>query len=94
MARKAARRKPKKEAPRRYRWTDAGAVTSYANSCSLDASAEAVFAHFGIDQRLTRRIVITPALAKQLARLLEKVVREYEERYGKLASTGARQPGG
>jgi hypothetical protein len=60
-------------------------VTSYANSCSLDASAEAVFAHFGIDQRLTRRIAITPALARQLAQLLEKVVREYEERYGKLA---------
>jgi hypothetical protein len=84
MARKAARRKAKKEAPRRYRWIDAGAATSYANSCSLDASAEAVFAHFGIDQRLTRRIVITPSLARQLAALLEKVVRDYEERYGKL----------
>ena len=85
MARKAARRRPSNAQPRRYRWDDAGAVTSYANSCSLDASAEAVFAHFGIDQRLTRRIVITPALAKRLAALLGKVVRDYEERYGQLA---------
>ena len=85
MARKAARRRPRNAQPRRYRWTDAGAVTSYANSCSIDASAEAVFAHFGIDQRLTRRIVVTPALAKRLAALLRKVVRDYEERYGQLA---------
>lgn len=85
MARKAARRKPKNAEPRRYRWTDAGAVTSYANSCSLDASAEAVFANFGIDRRLSRRIVITPALAKRLAALLTKVVRDYEAQYGTLS---------
>jgi hypothetical protein len=85
MARKAGPRKPRNPEPRRYRWTRAGAVTSYANSCSLDASAEAVLAHFGIDQRLTRRIVITPALAKRLAALLTKVVRDYEARYGTLS---------
>jgi len=85
MARKAGRRRPSNPEPRRYRWNDAGAVTSYANSCSLDASAEAVFAHFGIDQRLTRRIVITPALAKRLAALLAKVVRDYEAQYGALS---------
>ena len=85
MARKAARRRPSNAQPRRYRWDDAGAVTSYANSCSLDASAEAVFAHFGIDQRLTRRIVITPALAKRLAALLGKVVKDYEAQYGTLS---------
>ena len=85
MARKAGKRRPRKAQPRRYRWTDSGAVTSYANSCSLDASAEAVFAHFGIDQRLTRRIVITPILAKRLAALLRKVVRDYETQYGPLS---------
>ena len=85
MARKAGRRKPRNAESRRYRWTDAGAVTSYANSCSLDASAEAVFAHFGIDRRLSRRIVITPALAKRLAALLAKVVRDYEAQYGTLS---------
>ena len=84
MARKAARRRPSKADPRRYRWNDAGAVTSYANSCSLDLSAEAVFAQFGIGRRLTRRIVITPAMAKRLAALLGKVVRDYEARYGTL----------
>lgn len=84
MARKAGRRKPRNAEPRRYRWIDAGAVTSYANSCSLDASAEAVFASFGIEQRLTRRIAITPALAKRLGLLLAKVLREYEARYGAL----------
>ena len=44
-----------------------------------------MFAHFGIDARLTRRIVVTPALAKRLAAVLAKVVREYEARYGALA---------
>jgi hypothetical protein len=85
MARKAARRRPRKAQPRPYRWVDTGALTSYANSCSLDASAEAVFAHFGIDRRLSRRIVITPALAKRLAALLRKVVRDYEAQYGALS---------
>ena len=85
MARKAGRKRSRNAEPRRYRWDDAGAVTSYANSCSLDASEEAVFAHFGIDQRLTRRIVITPALAKRLAALLRKVVRNYEAQYGTLS---------
>jgi hypothetical protein len=85
VARKAGRRRARNAEPRRYRWNDAGAVTSYANSCSFDASAEAVFAHFGIDQRLTRRIVFTPALAKRLAALLGKVVRDYEAQFGTLS---------
>jgi hypothetical protein len=60
-------------------------VTSYANSCSLDASAEAVFAQFGIGRRLTRSIVITPRMAKRLAALLAKVVRDYEAQFGTLS---------
>lgn len=87
MARRApprkARRKPAQ--PVEYRWIETGAPTAYANSCSLEASADAVFAHFGVDERLTRRIVLPPVLAKRLARLLAKVVSEYEERFGKLA---------
>jgi hypothetical protein len=89
MARKAPARKakPKPEGTgrARYRWSDAGAASAYANSCSLEHSADAVFAHFGIDQRLTRRIVMTPAMAKRLARLLAQVVRDYERAFGELA---------
>jgi Protein of unknown function (DUF3467) len=86
MARRAPARRAKRERPSRlrYRWIDAGATTSYANSCSLESTAEVVFAHFGIDARLTRRIAITPAMAKRLAGLLAKVVSEYEERFGEL----------
>ena len=90
MARKAPRRRAKAQrgaAPageRRYQWVDTGARTAYANSCSLQSSAEAVFAHFGIDERLEHRIVISPTMAKRLAALLAKIVNDYEARYGEL----------
>ena len=86
MARKAARRRAKAQraVERPYRWVDTGARTAYANSCSLESSAEAVFAHFGMDERLSQRIVISPAMAKRLAALLAKIVKDYEARYGEL----------
>ena len=86
MARKAARRRAKAQRPveRQYRWVDTGARTAYANSCSLQSSPEAVFAHFGIDERLQRRILISPSMAKRLAALLAKTVRDYEARFGEL----------
>jgi hypothetical protein len=68
----------------RYRWDDAGATTTYANSCSFSSAERAVVASFGIDSRLTRRIVITPAMAKRLARLLRGVMDDYELRFGEL----------
>ena len=43
-----------------------------------------MFAHFGIDERLSQRIVISPAMAKRLAALLAKIVKDYEARYGEL----------
>ena len=86
MARKAPRRraKPQRAVERQYRWVDTGARTAYANSCSLQSSAEAVFAHFGMDERLSQRIVISPTMAKRLAALLAKIVEDYEARYGEL----------
>ena len=82
MARKATRRRAKTQL--QYRWVDSGARTAYANSCSLQSSAEAVFAQFGIGDRLAQRIVISPTMAKRLAALLAKVVKDYEARYGEL----------
>lgn len=89
MARKAARsakRKPtsRRTSSSRYRWEESAAATAYANSCALQSGEGAVVAHFGIDGRLSRRIVITPAMAKRLARLLRSVVEDYERRFGKL----------
>ena len=86
MARKAPPRRAKAQraGERRYRWVDTGARTVYANSCSLQSSPEAVFAHFGIDERLERRIAISPAMAKRLAALLAKTVQDYEARFGEL----------
>lgn len=43
-----------------------------------------MFAHFGIDERLSQRIVISPTMAKRLAALLAKIVKDYEARYGEL----------
>lgn len=73
----------RKVAPR-YRWDDAGAATAYANSCSFSSGEGAVVARFGIDGRLTRSIVISPAMAKRLARLLRSVVEDHERRFGVL----------
>jgi hypothetical protein len=80
----AARKTAPAAAAPRYRWEDAGAATAYANSCSLASTEHAVVARFGIDGRLSRRIMITPAMAKRLAGLLRRVVEDYERRFGEL----------
>lgn len=59
-------------------------TTVYANVCDLRSTAEAVVALFGMDSQLTRRIVISPAMAKRLARLLARVVSDYERQFGEL----------
>jgi len=73
-----------RKAPPRYRWDEAGAATAYANSCSFSSGEGAVVARFGIDGRLTRSIVITPSMAKRLARLLRSVVDDHERQFGVL----------
>jgi hypothetical protein len=88
MARKAiGARKAKaagRKAPPRYRWDETGAATAYANSCSFSSGEGAIVARFGIDGRMTRSIVITPSMAKRLARLLRSVVDDHEREFGAL----------
>jgi len=88
-ARPSAKRKATRGGAPSPRW-DAGALqTSYANACALHSTREAVEAFFGIDRRLTHRIVIAPTMAKRLARLLSRVVRDYEREFGELATPPA-----
>ena len=82
-ARRSARRKPEARRPE-PRWDARALETSYANACALHSTREAVEAYFGIDRQLTRRIVIAPAMAKRLAAVLARVVRDYEREFGEL----------
>ncbi len=68
--------------------------SSYANVCTLRSTREEVVALFGINRawnpqettiELTHRVILSPAVAKRLAGLLDSVVQEYEKRFGTLS---------
>jgi hypothetical protein len=70
--------------------------SSYANFCNANSTKEEVVLNFGINNAwdrnetgaveidLRHRIVLSPFAAKRLADLLQKLVGEYESRYGSL----------
>lgn len=76
-------------------WDDTRMNSSYANVCNVLGSREEITLLFGANQAwhsgqkevkvmLSDRIVLNPYAAKRLALLLEKVLKEYENRYGDL----------
>jgi len=82
----------------RVRWDSSNLQSSYANVCSVTSTREEVVLNFGINQawergqtemeiQLTNRIILSPFAAKRMAEGLNKLLDEYESRYGKL-STG------
>lgn len=75
------------------RWDDARAKRTYANECNVATGGDEFVVSFGVEQapqaggagggiEVTRRIVLTPHVAKRLAVLLDRVVREQESRFG------------
>lgn len=73
----------------------AGLKSSYANFANANATREEVVLSFGLNQdwdraraalhiELEHRVVMSPFAAKRFARLLDRLVREYEDRYGEL----------
>jgi hypothetical protein len=69
--------------------------SSYANFCNANSTKEEVVLNFGINNSwdrnggaveidLRHRIVLSPFAAKRLSDLLQKLVGEYESRYGSL----------
>jgi hypothetical protein len=76
-------------------WDDTRMNTSYSNVCNVLGSREEITLLFGANQAwhsgqkevkvmLSDRIVLNPYAAKRLAGLLDRVLKEYEARYGQL----------
>lgn len=75
------------------RWDESRARRAHANECAVSASREQFVISFGVGQapqpgqgvalvEVAQRVGMTPYVAKQLAVLLDRVLREYEARYG------------
>jgi hypothetical protein len=80
-------------------WDDTRMSTSYSNVCNVLGSREEITLLFGANQAwhsaqkevkvmLSDRIVLNPYAAKRLSTLLERVLKEYESRYGELKLEG------
>ncbi len=85
--------------PTKVVWDDSRMNTSYSNVCNVLGSREEITLLFGANQAwhagqkevkvlLSDRIVLNPYAAKRMASLLEKVLKEYETRYGELKVEG------
>ena len=81
--------------PARDRWKTDNVKSSYANFCNASSTREEVVLNFGVSHdwerqpqdmeiELSHRIVLSPFAAKRLSQLLQKLVGEYETRYGEL----------
>ncbi len=78
------------------RWDDSKMRSVYANVCNVSSTQEEVTLLFGTNQawrsgqkevaiELSDRVILSPFAAKRLARLLNSVVEEYENRFGQLS---------
>jgi hypothetical protein len=79
----------------KVKWNTQGLKSSYANVANATSTREEVVLNFGINQgwdrtpgeleiELTHRIILSPFAAKRLAEMLNKLMGEYEARYGAL----------
>jgi hypothetical protein len=96
MAADAGKKGPE---PQKVVWDDTRMSTSYSNVCNVLGSREEITLLFGANQAwhsaqkevkvmLSDRIVLNPYAAKRLSTLLERVLKEYESRYGELKLEG------
>lgn len=76
-------------------WDDSNVNTSYANVCNVLGTREELTMLFGVNQAwhkgqkevrvlVSDRIVLNPYAAKRLQRMLDKVLKEYENVFGEL----------
>jgi len=79
----------------RIRWDSSNMRSAYANVFNVAGTREEIVLFFGMNQawdaaakevtvQLSDRIVLSPFVAKRLSIVLNNVVRDYENRYGKL----------
>ena len=77
-------------------WRDDDMRSTYANVCNVTHTRDEVVVLFGTNRgwkgegqpvtvELSDRMILSPYAAKRLARLLNGVVEQYEQRYGTLA---------
>ncbi len=78
-------------------WDDSQMKSSYANVCNVTGTQEEVVLFFGISHpqssgepqvnvQLSDRIILSPFAAKRLTQLLNRVVEQWEQRFGGAAS--------
>jgi hypothetical protein len=79
----------------RVKWNTSQLKSSYINFANANSTQEEVVLNFGMNSNwdrtaaeveieLTHRIVMSPFAAKRLAELMNKLVAQYESRYGKM----------
>lgn len=80
----------------KVKWDDSGMKSSYANVCNVTSTREEMTLFFGTNQtmytgqeeevtvQLSDRVILNPYAAKRLLLLLNRVVGEYEKRFGAL----------
>ena len=94
-AAKQAVAKPAEPAGPQVKWNVANLKSSYVNFANANSTREEVVMNFGLNNswdrsqpemeiELAHRIVLSPFAAKRLAELLNKLMTEYESRYGEL----------
>lgn len=78
------------------RWDDTAMATHFANVVNIQSTREQVDLFFGTNQtwnvsssqtlaiELSNRVILSPYAAKRLSLALAGVLREYEQRYGRL----------
>lgn len=85
--------------PQRVVWDDSRMSTSYSNVCNVLGSREEITLLFGANQAwhagqkevkvmLSDRVILNPYAAKRLQTLLQRVLKEYESRFGELKTEG------
>lgn len=95
MAGKSTAKEEATEATPQVKWDTSKVQSGYANVCSVTSTREEVVLNFGINQAwergqqdleimLTNRIILSPYAAKRMANGLNRLLSEYETRYGKL----------
>ena len=92
---KANVEKPAEEPKATVRWDTSGLKSSYANVCNATCTREEVVLNFGVNEawertplemdiHLIHRIILSPFAAKRLVDLLNRLMTDYEARYGAL----------
>lgn len=84
-----------RDAMPKVKWSTVGLKSTYCNFVNATSTREEVVLNFGVNQNwdrmqgeveieLDHRIILSPFAAKRLTDLLQKLLAEYEGRYGPL----------